>query len=259
MDVIITAGGIPRPEEPLYPATQGRPKAMVEIAGKPMVQWMLDAISASAAVENIVVVGLTEKSGLHCAKKVHYVSNQGKMVENLQAGAEKVAEIDPAAHQVLLASSDIPAITTEMVDWLIGEASKSDQDVYYTVVPREVMDKRYPGSRRTFTKLKGLEVCGGDLNVARLDFLRGERKAIWDKITDARKSPLKQASLVGFDTAIRLLFGQLSLERAVENVTTRLHMTGRAIVSPYAEIGMDVDKPFQLELVRAYMAQRLGN
>ena len=30
----------------------------------------------------------------------------------------------------------------------------------------------------------------------------------------------------------------------------RVHMTGQAVFSPYAEIGMDVDKPHQLELMR---------
>ena len=43
MDAIVIAGGIPQPEEPLYEYTQGIPKAMLNIAGKPMVQWVLDA------------------------------------------------------------------------------------------------------------------------------------------------------------------------------------------------------------------------
>jgi len=38
MDVIITAGGIPRPKHPLYKFTQGKPKALKDIAGKPMIR-----------------------------------------------------------------------------------------------------------------------------------------------------------------------------------------------------------------------------
>jgi nitrite reductase/ring-hydroxylating ferredoxin subunit len=37
MDAIVLAGGIPLPEDPLYPYTQGHSKALVDIAGKPMV------------------------------------------------------------------------------------------------------------------------------------------------------------------------------------------------------------------------------
>jgi NDP-sugar pyrophosphorylase family protein len=39
MDAVVTAGGIPKPDELLYPYTLGKPKALLEIAGKPMVQW----------------------------------------------------------------------------------------------------------------------------------------------------------------------------------------------------------------------------
>jgi hypothetical protein len=34
-------------------------------------------------------------------------------------------------------------------------------------------------------------------------------------------------------------------------------MTGTAIVCPYAEVGMDVDKPHQLEMIRADLAERV--
>ena len=112
------------------------------------------------------------------------------------------------------------------------------------------MEKRYPGCKRTWTHLKGLEVCGGDMNVGRLSMILDEDTGIWHKITDARKSPLKQAALVGFDTAFLLLTGRLTLEKAEANIMKRLNLTGKAIICPYAEVGMDVDKLFQLEIMR---------
>jgi GTP:adenosylcobinamide-phosphate guanylyltransferase len=251
MDAIVTAGGIPLPEEPLYDATRGTPKALVDVAGKPMVQWVLDAVTASSVVENVIIVGLTEKSGLECGKKMYFVPNQGKMVENMQAGARKVLEINPRADYALLVSSDIPAITGGMVDWVVNTSMQTKLDIYYNVIQREMMEKRFPGSKRTYTKLKDMEVCGGDMNVARLSLLTTDETDIWDKITAARKSPLKQAALIGFDTAFLLLTGRLSLEKAINNITTRLHLTGKALICPYAEVGMDVDKPHQLEIMRA--------
>jgi hypothetical protein len=149
-----------------------------------------------------------------------------------------------------LVSSDIPGITGEMVDWVVDTDMQTDLDVYYHVIQREVMEKRYPGCKRTWTHLKDMEICGGDMNVGRLSLLLGEDTEIWTKITDARKSPLKQAALVGFDTALLLLTGRLTLEKAETNIMKRLNITGKAIVCPYAELGMDVDKLFQLEIVR---------
>jgi hypothetical protein len=37
----------------------------------------------------------------------------------------------------------------------------------------------------------------------------------------------------------------------VKRVTKRMDITGQAVFSPFAEIGMDVDKPHQLEILRA--------
>jgi hypothetical protein len=119
------------------------------------------------------------------------------------------------------------------------------------------MEKRYPGCKRTWTHLKGMEVCGGDLNMARISLLLSEETDLWEKITDARKSPMKQAAMVGFDTAFLLLTGQLTLEKAETNIMTRLNITGKAIVCPYAEVGMDVDKLFQLEIMREDLKKRL--
>ncbi len=257
MDAIVTAGGIPLPEEPLYEATQGHPKAMVDVAGKPMVQWVLDALTDARSIDNVIVVGLTEKSGLKCGKKMYFVSNQGKMVENLQAGARKALEVNKDAEYVLLVSSDIPAIDGKMVDWVVDTAMQTKLDVYYNVIQRQVMEKRFPGSKRTWTKLKDMEICGGDMNVGRISLIVTDETDMWDKITNSRKNPLKQAALIGFDTALLLLTGKLTLQNAETKVMNRMKITGKAVVCPYAEVGMDVDKPHQLEIMRADMKKRL--
>ncbi|HEX7541671.1 MAG TPA: hypothetical protein VF352_06025, partial [Anaerolineales bacterium] len=67
----------------------------------------------------------------------------------------------------------------------------------------------------------------------------------------------KQAALIGFDTAFLLLTGKLTLEKAETKVMTRMNITGKAIVCPYAEVGMDVDKPHQLEIMRADLKKHL--
>jgi len=256
MDAVVMAGGIPQPDEPLYPYTRGKPKAMLDILGKPMVQWVLDALSGAQRVENIVLIGLTEESGLTCTKPLTFLPNKISMIENILGGIKKIMEINPYATRLLLVSSDIPGITSVMVDWEVETASESDVDLCYNVVKREVMEVRYPGSRRTFTKLKGMEVCGGDLNVLRTS-VASMNTDIWEKLIASRKNPVKQAAIMGFDTLLIILLRMITLDEAVKKLTTRLHMTGTAIVCPYAEIGMDVDKPNQLELMRADLANRV--
>jgi molybdopterin-guanine dinucleotide biosynthesis protein A len=255
MDAVLLAGGIPQPDEPLYADSGGEAKALMDVAGKPMVQWVLDALGGAKSIERIVVIGLSEKSKLPSKKPITYMSNQGKLLDNLKAGTAKILELNPKTEKVLFVSSDIPALTSEMVDWLVKTCSETDDDLYYNVVRRQDMERRFPGSKRTYTRLKELEVCGGDMNMARASIVN-EHSEFWNKLIEARKNPAAQAALIGPDIIFKYLFRQLTIDDVIRRVAQKLGLKGRAIVCPYPEIGMDVDKPHQLEIMRADLARR---
>ena len=255
MDAVLLAGGIPQPDEPLYSYSKGEAKALIDVAGKPMIQWVLDALGSAKSIERIVVIGLSEKAHLACKKPLTYMPNQGKLLDNLKAGTAKVLELDPRARYVLFASSDIPGVTPDMVDWLVDTCRQTDDDLYYNVVRREDMERRFPGSKRTYTPLKDLEVCGGDMNVARAAIVN-ENSEFWSKLLEARKNPAAQAAMIGPDIIFKFLFRQLTIDDVIQRVADKLDLKGRAIVCPYPEIGMDVDKPHQLEIMRADLARR---
>lgn len=255
MDAIVTAGGIPKPEDALYAFTQGASKAMLPVAGKPMIQWVLDALSQAKNIERVVIMGLAEDSGISCTKALTFMPTYGSMLQNILQGIEQVKQINPDVRQVLIVSSDIPAITGEMVDWLVATCLQTDDDLYYNVIPRQVMETRYPASQRTYVRLKDVELCGGDMNVVHTRIATANRET-WDKLIEARKNALKQASLVGFDTLLLLLLRAVTLEGAVKRLSRRLHLKGRALVCPYAEVGMDVDKPHQLEILAEDLAKQ---
>jgi len=155
----------------------------------------------------------------------------------------------------LFASSDIPGVTGEMVDWLVKTCSETDDDLYYNVIRREDMERRYPGSKRTYTRLKDMEVCGGDMNMARAAIVN-ENSEFWNKVLDSRKSPAAQAALLGPGIILKLLTRQLTADDVIQRVANKLDLKGRAIVCPYPEVGMDVDKPHQLEIMRTDLARR---
>jgi molybdopterin-guanine dinucleotide biosynthesis protein A len=255
MDAIVTAGGIPRPEDRLYRYSDGNSKALIDVAGKPMIQWVLDALGGAKRVDNVIIVGLSPKSGVTCKKPLYYVSNQGRMLANIVAGVTKALEINKRNKYVLVVSSDIPALKSEMVDWLIKTCMETKDDLYYGVCPRDVMEARFPDSRRTYTHLKDMDVCGADMNITHVR-MATEHLDMWESLIGSRKSPLKQASLIGFGTLFALFTRQLTLEDAVRRFSERIGVKGRAIVWPYAEPCMDVDKPSQLELLRADLARQ---
>ena len=200
---------------------------------------------------------LDEKESVQCEKINEYVPNQGGLLENARAGMLKVLELRPDAKQVVVASSDIPAITSEMVDWMVDNSKDSDLDLHYHVVTREVMEKRYPESNRSYIRLKDLEVCGGDMNVVRAMAVTANEERL-ERIIESRKSIFRQAALIGYGTLLLLLLGRLDVDGAIERVTKRMDITGKVVLNPYAEIAMDADKPHQLKILRADMAENEG-
>ena len=255
MDAIITAGGIPQPNDPLYPYSNGNSKAMIDVAGKPMIQWILDALGDAKKVDRVIIIGLSPKNELVCKKPIYYISNQGRMLANIVAGVNKSLELNPKNQYVMLVSSDIPAIKSEMVDWLVATAMKTKDDLYYGVCPREVMEKRFPTSNRTYTKLKDMQVCGADINVIHVS-MTTDHLDTWEELIGNRKSPLRQAAVIGWDTLFQLATRQFTLQGLVERASERIGIKGRAIIWSRAEPCMDVDKPNQLELMRTDLARQ---
>ena len=256
MDVIVLAGGTAGIDDLLHDAAKGGHKALIDIGGKPMVQWGLDALSGSSNIDHVVIVGLPEKTRFESEHPLTMIADHSGILKNIKAGANALLKIhpDPDA-KILILSADVPAITPEIVDWLVTEVKKTDHDIYYSLIKKDVMETRFPGSKRSFIHLKDFDVCGGDLNAARLGAAAGDHPFI-DELSEARKNPIKQAYMIGFGTVLLLLLRQLTLKNAITRICKRIKLTGRAIRNPYAEIGMDVDKPFQLDIMRRELTGR---
>ncbi|MRR30805.1 hypothetical protein EG834_10890 [bacterium] len=255
MDVLVTAGGVPEPDELLYALTQGGHKVLLEIAGKPIIQWVVDALSSVSRISNIIIVGLPENTRVSSRKNVVYLESRGDLLSNIQHGAEELLRLNPAGKNALMVSADIPGLTREMVEWMLDIVEKDPCDIYYNVVDRTVMDRVFPGSRRTFTRLKDMEVSGGDFS-AFDPRVALDPHAEWRKLIAYRKNPFKQAGVIGFGTLFLLFTRQITLAQLERRVCKKLKINGRVLISPYAEIGMDVDKPNQLEIMRTFLTRR---
>ena len=250
IDAVLLAGGVPSPDSPLYPYTQGKPKAGLDIGGKPMLQWVVDALEQAETIKRIVVVGCEYlEDQIQSTKIAGFLPAADDMIMNFKRGADGILDINPEAKSVAIVSSDIPLITPESVNWVINRSQESDEELFYFVIDQPTMEGKYPESGRSYTRLKDMNVCGGDLSVIHLD-LYTKKKDFWNRLVKARKSSLHQAALIGIDILILLLLGRLTLDDAVSKVTRRLNITGKGMLCPYPEIGMDIDKPYQLELAR---------
>ena len=253
---IIGAGGSYDPDDPLLSHAGARHKALIPIAGAPMILHVAQALADSEHITHLIVVGLGPEHSVGYPLPVTFVPEAGGIVENFLAGAEALERILPGAERVLLCSTDIPLITGEMIRYLVDTALATGADVCYTVVRRETMEARFPGAGRSFARLRDGQFAGGDVHLANPSALWSNRR-LMDDILGARKNNLKQARMLGLGILLKFLFRRLTVADGERKAESILGVPCRVIPVRYAELGMDVDKPHQLDLVRAEMEGRL--
>jgi molybdopterin-guanine dinucleotide biosynthesis protein A len=256
MDIIITAGAIPRLGDPLYPFTQGKPKALLDVAGKPMIQWVLDAISEAKGVSRVTVVGLNESVSLSCSKPLSMLPNHGSMIGNIRAGLRSILEKNPDTEYVLISSSDIPLVTGEMFDWFIAQTQRTHHELYMNMVTREVLETRFPGIKRRINRVRDLELRGAaDISILQPKIVMQKNGAA-DRLEEARGKLWRQLNFIGFDTLLKLLFRRLDLDAFAKHLSKKHGVDLHPVLCPYAEIAMDLDAPAHLELMRRELLVR---
>jgi len=249
MDAVIIAGGIPLPGDPLWEETRGGPKAMININDKPMIQWIIDAVCLSNDIEKIYVVGLPAECHLHSKKPLSKIRDHGGIIENLSAGAEAILADDPSTDYFLGISSDIPAITATMIGDLLQNAKTPGVDIFYNVIPKSLMESTFPGVKRTYMRFKDGYFCGGDMHVINARRVIPSDNPV-RRFISYRKIPIKLIAVLGIEVLLRTLFFRPTLEVTEQIIYRRSGIVVKTRISPYAEIGMDIDKPSQLALLR---------
>lgn len=256
MDAIVTAGAIPKPGDSLYKYTQGEPKALLDIAGKPMIQWVLDAISEAKSVGRVAVVGLDRSIELSCSKPLTLLPNQGSMIGNIRAGLRSILEKNPHAEYVMTVASDIPLVTGEMFDWFIAQTQKTHHELYMNMVTRQVLETRFPGVKRRVDRVGNLELRGAaDISILQPKIVMNKNGSA-NRLEEARGNLWKQLNFIGFDTLFKLLFRRLDLDAFTAHLSKKHGVDLHPVICPYAEIAMDVDAPSHLEIMRRELLAR---
>ncbi|HYF93104.1 MAG TPA: NTP transferase domain-containing protein [Symbiobacteriaceae bacterium] len=248
VNVILLAGAANTgPLKDVSPATN---EALIDIGGKPMVQYVIDGLRQSKEVKRIVIVAPPGELEPHVTgENLEFVPSGGHIIENI-LNAYRVL---PKDEQLLIATSDIPLITGEIIDGLIALCREKPADLYYPIVEKSVGEKKYPYVKRTYVNLKEGVFTGGNLflvNPALVESTAPKARAF----LDYRKKPMKMVTLLGFSFLLRyLLFHNLTLAELEQKVSTMWGLRGAVIICPWPEVGIDVDKPSDLQLARAVL------
>lgn len=226
-------------------------EAMVQIAQKPMVSYVFHALKQSRLINKIVVAGPHEEmGGLFAHTEGVLLAPGGTTPIDSLLNALEV--LKPKGN-VLVATCDIPLLTADSVADFIKRCSKKHADVYYPIIPKEANDRHYPGVKRTYIKFKEGVFTGGNLFLINPEI--AEKCAVQARaFVEKRKSPVALARLVGWKFLVKFLMKKVTLQETEATASRVFGIKGAVIISPFPEVGIDVDKPSDLALVAEKIA-----
>ena len=246
--VIILAGGA-TPEKILAAGETEKERAFIEVGGRPMLGWVLDAFKGSGVCGEMLVIGNAERIRSTFGLQPDQVAQDlGSMLENFMTGLDHFRR----HRYVLSATCDIPLITPEALKNLMEQIGKMDAEIFYPIIDVKLFDEKFPGGKRTTQSLKEGTFTGGNVFVVNPEKVLKNRDKVEAVIRD-RKFPAKLVRLFGLPFIIRFKLKQLDLKGLEDKATKILGARMRGVITPYPEIGFDVDKPEDLSMVRQIM------
>ncbi|HZJ84528.1 MAG TPA: nucleotidyltransferase family protein [Syntrophomonadaceae bacterium] len=251
-DAIILAGGESSSElKKLAPYDN---EALILIGRYPMIFYVYKALRKSTLIRNIVISGPVEALRNLFAKEDNLLFAEGgeNAVESF-LNAVELLSTNTASEKIIVLPTDIPFITQDAIEDFLKRSSMEEADFYYPVTSKEVNELKFPDVIRTYVRLKEGIFTGGNLFLIRTSKI-SEMVDIATQLMLRRKNPLAIARLFGLELVCKYLMRRLSINAAEERFYTVTNIKGKAIISPYAEVGVDVDKPSDLELAQKHLA-----
>jgi GTP:adenosylcobinamide-phosphate guanylyltransferase len=241
----VLAGGNNKPE--VEAATGVLSRALTPLFGRPMLDYVVDALAAAESVSDIIVIG-----NVPVSSNARQVPDQCGFVENLYAGLEATSG-DP----VLIATSDIPFLTSESIEDFLDRGAAAGADIVYPIVRVEDCYTRFPGLNRTVVRLKEGEFTGGNAMLVRRKFMEAQRARL-ARAYALRKNPLKLAMMVGIGVTLKLALTvatrrpMLSIPELEGSISRVLGGSARGLISRYPELATDVDRLSDLEAAEKF-------
>lgn len=251
VDAIVLAGGLVR--EMSSDGASG--KGLLEINGKPMVDYVLSALEKSELIDKIVVVIPGERLDRESCGRVSYATFSGGSISStVLAGLDLLGHSE--TREILVVSADIPLLSREAIDDFIVRSLESGAEICYPIIPESAVTKRFPGVKRTYARFSDGVFTGGNVGMVSSDILR-EKLYVFENFFDKRKSPLRLTQMLGLRFILKFLIGKMSVSDVERRISQIFGAKGKAVQTTFSEMGFDVDKPSDLEIATKEMTVKL--
>lgn len=226
MEAIVLAGG--KADDPLAQKFGVASKSLVPHRGRPLVEYTLKALS-QAGLE-VIFVG--PQANLNPPPKVS-LPDHGSLIANLEAGLNATR-----GDRVLVATGDTPFLSAQAVRWVLENAPQAG--LVYSIIGKETIEQRFANMRRTYARTREGHFTGGNLVIIDKQ-LFFTALPLLKRALALRKKPLALARMIGFGTLLRALLGQADIASLEAKVSQIIGVPARALITPYAEVGVDID------------------
>ena len=250
---VVLAGS--RPERDELSEMEREPlKAFIQLAGIPMIDYVLKAILRSGFIDDIYV----------CIDKQARFENKAPLLNQLVT-EKKITLVDtgdgPSASAsnalneinetkpVLITTADHPLLTRAILKEFLQKSLRSSCDATLGVIPTDIIENAYPNSKRTRIKFRE----GGYTGCNLFTLLSREARTLpdfWQDIEAMRKTPFNMATFLGPFIVTQYILGLLSLNKTLNKVSEKTGVTIQAVRMHQPEAGIDVDTPEDLSLVK---------
>ena len=246
--IVLAAGKV---SQPLLDATGFNDKVLIPVAGKATIKRVLTALDESPYIGDVRVV-CRSGADISAVTDAQCVMAKGPdFMDSVMTGLEALG--NPS--QVLLVTGDLPLLTAEAVTHFCKEGLSSGAEIVYCVCSRETCETAMPNAKRTYVRLAGGAVTGGNLALLSRRFIVEETKRLAE-VFKGRKNPLQLIAMVGWGMLWKMLIGRATIAQIVQCASRILNTSMYVVVSPYPEIGFDVDKPQQIAIAEKYLQSK---
>lgn len=243
---VVLAGG---PRDELAAHTPGAPnKAFIDIGGKALVTRTLEALRSCTGIGRIIAVApASARENPALALADEWRADGVRIRESLANGLEHL----PANEDVLVSASDLPILCTEAIDDFLSRVREANADLTYGCVEKRVHLARFPDVPHTWARFRDGTYCGGGFVTIKPRAYPALARTI-EGLGRARKNPFALASLFGWDILAKFAFRRLTLAAAEDRASRILRAPVRAVISPYAETAVNVDRVSDIALAETY-------
>ena len=225
-------------------------KALIPIAGEPMVRRPIRALLSSRAISQIVVLSQAPQriaAAVDADTRVEFRSSRGTIAETIL----ELCDNKQTAWPLLVTTADHALLDAVMVDEFVAGAAGAD--VALGVVERGTLLRRFPDAQRTWLKFRGRAYTGANLFVLSSPAVRSAIE-LWRSVEQDRKKAWRVLSLLGPVTLLCIALRLVSLDEVMKQLSGRLRLQVKAVALSNPLAGIDVDKPADHDLVEAILA-----